>query len=100
MYNTDINKQYQQTTGLIQRLINITHLLLIGVIVAEKFYLRKCVCCLHVSFAWKTISCHTEKGNGVKHKQIWQGNCVEDVVKMNNDNWLKTTKLVVSINLF
>ena len=37
---------YQQTTGLIQRLGNISHLLSIGVIVAKKFCLRKCVCLL------------------------------------------------------
>ena len=45
-------KQQQQTTGLIQRLINNTNLLSIGVIVAEKL---------------------TEKGDIVKDWQIWQG---------------------------
>ena len=40
IYNININKQYQQTPGLIQRLINIIHLLLIGVIVAQMFCLR------------------------------------------------------------
>ena len=56
-------KQYQQTTGLIQRLINISHFLSLGVIVAEKF-------CFKVCLAWKTISCQTDKGNRVKHGQI------------------------------
>ena len=37
------------------------------------------VCCFQVSLAWKTISCQMEKGNRVKHRQIWQGNCVEEV---------------------
>ena len=40
---TNIKKQYQQTAGLIQRLINISHLLSIGVTVAETFCLRKYV---------------------------------------------------------
>ena len=40
-------KQYQQETGLIQRIINISHLLSIGVIVVEKFSLR------NVCLAWK-----------------------------------------------
>ena len=47
----NINKQYQQTTGLIQILINNTHLLSIGVIVAGKFCLRKCFCLLFTSLS-------------------------------------------------
>ena len=49
MINTNSEKQYQQTAGLIHRLTNFSHRLLIGVIVVEKFfvvekfYLRKCV---------------------------------------------------------
>ena len=45
---------------------------------------RRFVCCSQVrlawktSLAWKTISCQTEKGNRVKHSQIWQGTDVED----------------------
>ena len=30
-------------------------------------------CCLQVCLAGKTISCQTEKGNRVKHRQILQG---------------------------
>ena len=85
MMNINIIKHYQQTTGLIQRLINISHLLSIGVIVAEKFCLRKCVCCSQVSFAWKTFLFQTEKGNRVRYRQIWQGNCVEDVRLLYSD---------------
>ena len=33
--------------------------------------------CSHASLARKTISCQTEKGHRVKHRQICQGNCVE-----------------------
>ena len=78
----NIKKQYQQTTrGLIQRLINNTLLLWIGVIVAENFCIRNCVCCSQVCplcHVWKAISCQTEKGNKAKHRQSWQGNSVED----------------------
>ena len=52
--------------------------MLISVIVAEKLCLRKCVCFSKVCHAWKTISCQTEMRNRVKHRQVWQGNCVED----------------------
>ena len=52
----NINKHYQQTTGLIQRLINIAHLSSICVVLAKKFCLRKCVYCVRVSLARKTIS--------------------------------------------
>ena len=34
--------------------------------------------CSQISLAWKTISCKTEKGNEVKHRQIWQCNSVDD----------------------
>ena len=74
-----IKKQYQQTTGLIQILNNNNiQLLLIGVIVSEKFCFRKCVCCLQVCRAWKTISCKTDKVNRVKHSQFSQDTGVED----------------------
>ena len=48
----NINKKHT----LFQRLINISHLLFIGVIVAEKFCLRKCVC---LKFA--SLSCTENK---------------------------------------
>ena len=51
MINININKQYQQATGLTQRLTKISHLLLIGVIVAETFCMRKCVCLLFTSLS-------------------------------------------------
>ena len=38
MYNISINKQYQQTTGFILKLVNISHLLLIGVTLAEVLF--------------------------------------------------------------
>ena len=37
------------------------------------------VCCSQHSVAWKKSS-RTEKLNRVKHRQIWQGNCVENDV--------------------
>ena len=52
MINFNINKRYQHATELIQRLINITHLLSIGIIVAQTFCLRKCVCLLFLKFVW------------------------------------------------
>ena len=65
----NIKKQYQPTTGLIQRIINDTHLLSIGVILAgeilfEKMFQKVCSIVIH-NYAWKTISCKTEKGNRV-----------------------------------
>ena len=50
MINTNTKKQYQQTKGLIQRLVNVSHLLSIGVIVAETFSLRECL--LFTSLSW------------------------------------------------
>ena len=38
MININICKQYQQTTGLIQRLINNTQLVSIGIVVAVKLF--------------------------------------------------------------
>ena len=49
--NYQHQQQYQQTTGYIQRLINNTHLLLIGLILAEEFFFRKCVCSSQGSLA-------------------------------------------------
>ena len=34
--------------------------------------------CSQVSVSWRTISYQTAKRNCVKHRQIWQGNCVDD----------------------
>ena len=67
-YQYQHKKQFQQTIGLIQRLVNNTHLSSIGLFVAEKFCLRKCFYLLFASFslAWKTIFCQTEKENRVK----------------------------------
>ena len=79
MINTNIKKQYQQTTWSIQRLNTSIQLLSIGVIFSEKFSFRKCVCCWQVCLAWKTISCLTDMCNRIKHSQIWQGTCEEDV---------------------
>ena len=47
----------------------------IGVVDAEKFCLRKCICLMFTS-----LSCmeNKKKGKIVKHRQIWQDNCVED----------------------
>ena len=74
MISTKIKHQYQQTTGLIQRLTNISHLLLIGVIVAEKFCLRKCVFVVYkFVLHGKQITCQTVKGNRLKHAQFSQG---------------------------
>ena len=71
MINTNIKKLYQQTAGLIQRLTNISHLLLIGVIVAEKFCLTKYMFVVYkfvlhgkqfvAKHTWKTICCQTDK---------------------------------------
>ena len=70
---TSINN-YQQTWRLIQRLINISLLLSIGVIVAEKFCLRKCVFVVYKFVLHeKQITCQTDKGNRLKHAQFLQG---------------------------
>ena len=46
MLNNNQNQKTISTNNrIIQRLINISHLLLIGVIVAERLCLRMCVCC-------------------------------------------------------
>ena len=79
MINPNINKQYQQTAGLVQRLINNTHLLSVGVIVAEKFCLEKCVFVVYkFVLHGKQFFAKTDKGNRVKHIQIKQGTCEED----------------------
>ena len=68
------NYQFQQTAGLIQRLTNISHLLLIGAIVAEKLYLRKSVFVVFkVVLHGKQITCQTDKENRLKHAQFPQG---------------------------
>ena len=46
--NCSLAQYLQQTTGLTQRKINITHLLSVGVIVAAKFIF----CCAQVSLVW------------------------------------------------
>ena len=82
--NIKINKQYQETTGLIQRLINNTPFVKWCYCGREVLFGKVCVCCLQVCLAWKTISCQTDKGNRVKHVQFLQGTllllytCVED----------------------
>ena len=79
MINTNIKKPYQQTAGLIigLRLTNISHVLLIGVIVAEKLCLRKCVFVVYkFVLHGKQITCQTDKGNRLKYTQFSQG--VED----------------------
>ena len=44
---------------------------MIGVIVVERFCLRKSVCLLFtISSGMETISCKIDKGNRVKHCQI------------------------------
>ena len=71
MINTKIKKQYQHTTGLIQRSNKNIQFLSIGIVVSEKFVSESVfVCCLQVCIATKTISCQTDKGNSVKHGQI------------------------------
>ena len=68
------NYQFHQTAGLIQRLTNISHLLLIGAIVAEKLYLRKSVFVVFkVVLHGKQITCQTDKENRLKHAQFPQG---------------------------
>ena len=81
MINTNFKKQYQQTAGLIQRLTNISHLLLIGVIVAEKFCLRKCVFVVYkFVLHGKQITCQTDKGNRLKNPIFAGCTCVEDEI--------------------
>ena len=71
MINNNIIKKYLQTTGLIQRLINISHLLSIGVIVAEK------LCLLVVP---KLVLRGKQFLTKQKNWQIWQGTGVEDIL--------------------
>ena len=80
MIDTKIEKWCQQTTGLIKKLINISHILLIGVLVVEKFNWESVVHNSQAILAWKTISCQSEKGKRVKHRHIQQDNCVDDTV--------------------
>ena len=71
MINTNIRKQQQQTTGLIQRLSNNIQLLSIGVIVSEKFCLRKCLVVVYkFALHGQQFSCQPGKGNRVKHLQF------------------------------
>ena len=49
-----------------------------GVIIAERFCLRKCVCfCSQFSVSWKTFFffCQTVKRISLKNWKIWKGNC-------------------------
>ena len=48
-------KKNQQTTGLTKIIRNSIQLLLIGVIVVENFYLKKCVCLLFTIINNKTV---------------------------------------------
>ena len=63
MINTNIKKQYQQTTGLIQRLNK-----------SQRSFVPESVsvCCLQVCLTWRPIHCQTETGNRVKRVQILQ----------------------------
>ena len=76
MINTNIkNKYHQQTTGFIQRLNNDIRILLIGVIIPEKFLFvleSVFVCCLQFFVTRKTISCQTDTQQtlDVKKKHI------------------------------
>ena len=53
------NDQHQHTTGFIQRLINITLLLLINVIVRQKFCLWQCTCLFSGGRFMRKLSCQT-----------------------------------------
>ena len=74
MINTNIKKQYQQTTGLIQGLNNNIQLLLIDVIISEKSCFRKCLVVVHkLALHGQQFYCQTGKGNSQKHVQFSQG---------------------------
>ena len=71
MMDTNIKKQQQQTTGLIQRLRNKIQLLVISVIVSEKFWFRKCLFVVYkLALHGQQFSRQTGKGNRVKHLQF------------------------------
>ena len=71
MINTNIKKQQQQTTGLIQSLSNNTQLLSIGVIVSEMFCFRNCLFVVYkFALHGQQFSCQNGKGNRVKHWQF------------------------------
>ena len=40
------------------------------------------VCCLQLCPAWKTVFCQTDKGNSVKHIQIYQDTCEDEHSKV------------------
>ena len=74
MINTNTKKQQQQTTGLIQRLRNKIQVLVISVIVSEKFWFRKCLFVVYkLALHGQQFSCQTGKGNSQKHVQFSQG---------------------------
>ena len=88
MINSNIKRQQQQTTGLIQRLSNNIQLLSIGVIVSEKFCFRKC---LYVFYKFalhgQRFSCQTGKGNRAKHRQFFQGVPVWRMLQGSDSKW-------------
>ena len=74
MINTNIEKQQQQTTGLVKRLSNNIQLLSLGVIVSEKFCFRNCLFLVYnFALPGQQFSCQTGKGYRVKHWQFLQG---------------------------
>ena len=52
------------------------------------------VCCLQVCLAWKTISWQIDEENRVKHRQIWQSTCEEDVYSLYS--MLQVTAILMS----
>ena len=101
MINTNITKQQQQTTGLIQRLSNSIQLLSIGVIVSEKFCFRKCLFVVHkFALHGQQFSCQTGKGNRLKHRQFSQGvpvwRMIHPVIGLSSPPWI-CVKLALGI---
>ena len=72
-------KLQQQTTGLIQRLSNNIQLMLIGVIVSEKFCFRKCLLTVYkFALQGQQFSCQTGKGIGWNMPKYSRASCEED----------------------
>ena len=77
-------KHHQQSAGLIQRLTNISHIcrLVLSVIVAEKFCLRKCMFVVYkFALHGKQITVPNRQGNRIKQAQFLQD---EPVWRMNS----------------
>ena len=76
-----IQKQQQQTTGLIQGLSNNIQLQSICVIVSGKFCFRKCLFAVYkFALHGQQFCCQTGKGNRVNHLQFQQGCYEEDAI--------------------